>query len=166
MFTVTVRRGLAGSTSMSTPKEMPRGPRAVRVGFPEGSDGEMVKRAVWNHFGTRGGASGGGWGGPIPERPFLANAMRDNADAYRDNMVIAGRNILRAIAMKGKAAGSAELESTLRKLGIMAQGDIQAEITALSSPPNSPVTIALKGSSNPLIDSGAMRQAVTWKIDE
>jgi hypothetical protein len=33
------------------------------------------------------------------------------------------------------------------------------------TPPNSPVTIALKGSSKPLIDTGEMRGAVTWKVD-
>jgi hypothetical protein len=34
------------------------------------------------------------------------------------------------------------------------------------SPPNSPVTVALKGSSKPLIDSGEMRGAVTYKVDQ
>jgi hypothetical protein len=54
----------------------------------------------------------------------------------------------------------------MTKLGIVAQGDIQAEITSLQSPPNSPVTIALKRSSKPLIADGEMRGAVTWKVDE
>ena len=62
--------------------------------------------------------------------------------------------------------GTTSLFSVLSKLGILAQGDIQAEITALASPPNSPVTVALKGSSNPLIDTGEMRGAVTYKVDE
>lgn len=133
-------------------------PKKVKVGFPAGeSDAGNIQKAIWNHFGTRGGASGGGWGGPIPERPFLANAMRDNRGKYSDGMQTAARAILR---------GEYDMRGALSKLGILAQGDVQAEITALSSPPNSPVTIALKGSSNPLIDSGAMRQAVTWKIDE
>jgi hypothetical protein len=34
------------------------------------------------------------------------------------------------------------------------------------SPPNSPVTVALKGSSKPLIDSGELRGAVTYKVDQ
>lgn len=134
------------------------GPKQVKVGFPAGeSSAGNIQKAIWNHFGTRGGASGGGWGGPIPERPFLANAMRDNKGKYRDGMQTAARAILR---------GDYDNRTALQRLGILAQGDVQSEITALSSPPNSPVTIALKGSSNPLIDSGEMRQSVTWKVDE
>lgn len=134
------------------------GPSKVKVGFPKSkASTSNIEKAVWNEFGTRGGASGGGWGGPVPERPFMQNAMADNRGKYRDGMATAARKIL---------IGDASMGSTLSKLGIMAQGDIQGEITSLSSPPNSPVTIALKGSSNPLIDTGAMRQAVTWQIDE
>lgn len=114
-------------------------------------------KGIWNHFGTRGGASGGGWGGPIPERPFLSNAMRNNRAAYRAAMKTSAAKLLR---------GETSLRTVLSKLGILAQGDVQEEITSLSSPPNSPVTIAMKGSSNPLIDSGEMRGAITWKIDE
>lgn len=58
------------------------------------------------------------------------------------------------------------MRAQLSRLGVLAQGDIQMEITALSSPPNTPSTIARKGSSNPLIDTGAMRGAVTWKLDD
>lgn len=133
------------------------GPKNVKVGFPAGeSSASNIQKAIWNHFGTAGGASGGGWGGPIPERPFLANAMRDNRGKYRDGMQTAARAILR---------GDYDNRQALQRLGILAQGDVQSEITALSSPPNSPVTIALKGSSNPLIDSGEMRAAVTWKVE-
>ena len=133
------------------------GPKQVKVGFPAGeSSASNIEKAIWNHFGTKGGASGGGWGGPIPERPFLSNAMRDNKGKYRDGMQTAARAILR---------GQYDMRKALSRLGILAQGDVQSEITSLSSPPNSPVTIALKGSDNPLIDSGEMRGAVTWKVD-
>ena len=129
----------------------------VAVGFPAGkTDSDVINKAVWNEFGTRGGASGGGWGGPIPERPFMRNAMRNNASKYRSAMKTAAPHLL---------MGSTSLTVVLSKLGILAQGDIQAEITSLRSPPNADVTIALKGSSNPLIDTGEMRQAVTWKIE-
>lgn len=72
------------------------GPRRVKVGFPAGkASGGNIDKAVWNEFGTRGGASGGGWGGPIPERPFMRNAMRDNRGKYRDAMATSGAKILR-----------------------------------------------------------------------
>jgi hypothetical protein len=134
------------------------GPRRVKVGFPKGAaSASNIEKAVWNEFGTRGGASGGGWGGPIPERPFMRNSVRANRGKYRDALKTSAAKILR---------GETGLSIVMNKLGILAQGDIQSEITALSSPPNSPVTIARKGSSKPLIDTGAMRSSVSWKVDE
>lgn len=142
-------------------KRLPKsiaGPSKVKVGFPAGkAAASNIEKAIWNEFGTRGGASGGGWGGPVPERPFMRNAIRDNTHGYKTIMGQQARKILR---------GETSIPVVLQKLGIRAQGDIQSEITALSSPPNSPVTIALKGSSNPLIDTGEMRGAVTWQVDE
>lgn len=140
----------------SLPKAI-KGPRRVKVGFPAGAaDGGNISKAVWNEFGTKGGASGGGWGGPIPERPFMRNSVRKNQGKYRTALKTSAAKILR---------GETALGVVMSKLGIVGQGDIQAEITSLSSPPNSPVTIALKGSSKPLIDSGEMRGAVTYKVD-
>ncbi|AGC35707.1 tail completion or Neck1 protein [Rhizobium phage RHEph06] len=133
------------------------GPRTVKVGFPASKSSKSnIEKAVWNEFGTRGGASGGGWGGPIPERPFMRNSVRDNRLKYR--------NALRVSASK-LVLGETSLTIVLSKLGILASDDIRMEIDALKSPPNSPVTIERKGSSNPLIDTGAMRQAVTWAIE-
>lgn len=156
MFTVTVKR--TKHVDLSKVQTSLRGPKKVKVGFPAGeADSDNINKAVWNEFGTAGGASGGGWGGPIPERPFLRNAMRDNRSNYRDGMKTSAKKLL---------LGQTSLQTVLSNLGIMAQGDVQESITSLSSPPNSPVTIALKGSSNPLIDSGEMRGAVTYKIGD
>ncbi len=132
------------------------GPQQVKVGFPAGeADADNIQKAIWNEFGTKGGASGGGWGGPIPERPFMRNAMRSNRDQYLAMMKASATKLIRS---------ETTLNQIMMKLGVLAQGDIQGEITSLSSPPNSPVTIALKGSSNPLIDSGEMRGSVTFKV--
>lgn len=155
-FTVEVKRRKV--IDLSKVQTSLRGPKKVKVGFPAGeADAGNIEKAVWNEFGTRGGASGGGWGGPVPERPFLRNAMRDNKGKYRNGMRASAAKLL---------TGKTTISVVLSKLGIMAQGDVQESITSLRSPPNSPTTIALKGSSNPLIDSGEMRGAVTWKIDE
>ena len=94
----------------------------------------------------------------------MRNAMRSNRDSYKAAMKASAKTIVREAAA-GKSAAEAK-SMALRKLGIKAQGDIQAEITSLSSPPNSPVTIKLKGSSKPLIDTGEMRAAITFKIKE
>lgn len=134
----------------------PVGPFEVKVGFPSGkTSGEIVMRAIWNHYGTRGGASGGGWGGPIPPRPFLLNAVRKNRAKYLENMRKGAKGIIR---------GTHSTRAILSRLGIEAADDIRQEITDLKSPPNSPTTIKMKGSSNPLIDTGEMRSKVTWKV--
>lgn len=106
----------------------------------------MLDKAAWNHFGTA----------HIPERPFISNAMRDNRAEYRAAMARAAKAIVN---------GKTTTQQTLTRLGIKAQGDIQTEIVNLRSPPNAPSTIARKGSSNPLIDTGEMRQATTYKVE-
>ena len=137
--------------------KFPRGPKRVKVGFPAGeASSDIIMRAIWNHYGTAGGASGGGWGGPIPPRPFLLNSVRKNRSKYLTAMRSSAAQIIR---------GRSSLSEVLTKLGIVGQGDVQQEITDLRTPPNSPVTIRLKGSSNPLIDTGEMRSKVTCKVD-
>ena len=61
-------------------------------------------------------------------------------------------------------AGGMDESQALSRAGIMFKNAIQKEITNLKEPPNSPYTIAKKGSSNPLIDSGDMRKSVKWKL--
>lgn len=145
-------------------KQVFTGPKSVKVGLPSGeAGGDIIKIGIYNHFGTKGSGKGfvrngvWGFGGPIPERPFIANAMRDNRNKYRDGMQTAARAIL---------AGEYDMRTALNRLGIMAQGDIQQEIQSLSTPPNSPVTVAIKGSSNPLVDTGRLGQSITWIVDE
>lgn len=125
------------------------GPTKVKVGFPAGkAGGDIINRAIWNHYGTSRG---------IPARPFLLNAIRSNRTKYLNAMKAGGAQIL---------MGGASLTTILSRLGIVAQGDIQQEIVNLREPPNAPSTIRQKGSSNPLIDTGVMHQAVTWKVDD
>lgn len=157
MPSITIKR-VTNYAAFKAVQNFAKGPKKVKVGFPAGeADADNIQKAVWNEFGTRGGASGGGWGGPVPERPFLRNAMRSNLSKYRQAMRTSAAKIL---------TGKTSIRVVLGKLGIDAQGDIQESITSLMSPPNSPVTIEIKGSSKPLIDSGEMRGAVTWKVDE
>lgn len=141
--TVKVRR----KKHIKLPKDI-TGPTKVKVGFPAGEvSTDIVDRAIWNHYGTSRG---------IPPRPFLLNAMRKNRGKYLRAMKEAAGEILR---------GESTLASVMTRLGILAQGDIQKEITDLKTPPNAPSTIKAKGSSNPLIDTGEMRSKVTWKVE-
>ena len=124
-----------------------RGVGQVEVGFystaryPDGTPVTSV--AAWQEFGTK----------TIPERPFFRIAIGKmggpalallKADVDPKTMVVT--------------------RATASKLGLIGQKEIRKSITNLRTPPNSPVTILLKGSSNPLIDEGFMRQSVTWKV--
>lgn len=164
MTSVRVQRKGDADAVLRRIAEATRGPKTVKVGFPLGKlDPEELQKAVWNEFGTEGSGKGfstprgGGFGGPIPERPFFRNAMRENRAKYRRSLFSEGRKIL---------TGELTTTTSLNRLGLVAQGDIQQSIVSLQEPPNSPVTIALKGSSNPLVDTGAMRQAVTYELEK
>lgn len=153
-FTVTVKRNKR--VDLSKVQTSLRGPKKVKVGLPSGeADSDVIMRGVWTHFGTRGGASGGGWGGVVPERPWLTSTMRDNRSKYRDGMKASAKKLL---------LGQTSLQTVLSKLGILAQGDIQESISTWTTPGNSEATIAIKGSSQPLIDSSEMRNSVTYLI--
>lgn len=56
-------------------------------------------------------------------------------------------------------------EQGLEQLGNLYVGQIQARIAQGIEPPLSPFTIAEKGSSVPLIDTGQFRGAITYKVD-
>jgi hypothetical protein len=111
--------------------------------------------AAYNEFGTAGGASGGGWGGPVPARAFLSGAFDDNRDKW-------GRAA--DVAISQALAGERPFAAGLGVLGTLAQQDIQAKIGSGDFAPNSPLTVALKGSSTPLIDTGALRQSIRYEV--
>lgn len=56
------------------------------------------------------------------------------------------------------------LEQISEQLGAVAAGEVKKYMTDLKTPPNAKSTIRKKGSANPLIDSGAMRASVTYKV--
>ena len=87
----------------------------------------------------------------IPARPWLVPGVQSGTIDY-----------MRAIE-KGVKKGD-NLDIVLERVGIVAVGKVQQYMTDLKTPPNAPSTIAKKGSSNPLIDSGAMRQSVTYSV--
>lgn len=155
MSIIGVKRTKVVGNGVAGLKSIPPKPAKVKVGFPSGeADSDVIDRATFNNFGTS----------TIPERPFMQNAMRDNRANYRQAMIAGAKEIIRAAAA-GKDPAAA-VRRVLRKLGTQAQGDIQSEIVSLQTPPNAPSTIAQKGSSNPLIASGELLGAVTFKIEE
>lgn len=90
----------------------------------------------------------------IPERSFLRTALKKHEKKYRK---LAKRAIEKALA-------GGDLRKEAGRIGLEMEGDIQDMIVEVKTPPNAPYTIAQKGSSNPLIDSGHMRQSIRHEV--
>lgn len=56
------------------------------------------------------------------------------------------------------------MDKILEAVGVVAVGKVKVYMTELKSPPNAASTVRKKGSNNPLIDSGALRQSVTHQV--
>ena len=120
---------------------------AVFVGFRALSAGaDVIAKAAANEFGTE----------TIPERSFMRSTVDEEQRVYLDHLERAAGEF--ADGRQGRAV------QTLERLGLRAVGDIQEKIVELRDPPNAPSTIASKGSSNPLIDTGNMRQSVDYLV--
>lgn len=110
------------------------------VTYPDGMSVPMV--ASLNEFGTYN----------IPPRPFFRNAINKNSDKW-------GKVFLQGMQKQGARNAFGLLGERIRK-------DIVQSINDTNEPPNSPVTIARKGSSKPLVDTGLMRASVNYRIKE
>ena len=131
----------------------------VLIGFQEGSvtksqvkgnrrkqgGKSMPQIAAENEFGTR----------TIPARPFMRTSFDENRD--RINNVIANE-------YDKIIDGESTVKRSLNLIGQFGTRLIQEKIRSIVSPPNSPRTIAAKGSSKPLIDFGQMVQSVRHKV--
>ena len=101
--------------------------------------------AVYNEFGTE----------RIPERSFV----RWTADNKRPKWYRLSEQLRKPVIM-----GQAPVPKALGLMGVTMQGDIQERISSNVPPPNSPETIARKGSSITLIDTGQMRASVHYEV--
>lgn len=92
----------------------------------------------------------------IPARPFLRKAFYDNQHKYR-RLVKVG---IDEIVYDDKTG-----HDLLVKLGKTGVSDVRESIRRWTKPGNAPLTIDNKrGQNNPLVDTGKLSQAVTYKI--
>lgn len=119
--------------------------KKLKVGIFESAkydDGTPVAQVVfWQEFGTA----------KIPMRPFMRNAIAKNTQKWGDSV-------------KTFLIGTNDSEKALKMLGEIMRGDIILSLTNLNTPPNAPATIKQKGSSNPLIDTGLLRNSISWEL--
>ena len=91
----------------------------------------------------------------IPERSFLRSTFDDKNNEWFKFMRKQMEHVIN---------GRINAQMLCERLGAKMVGDIQEKLTDINSPPNAPATIAKKGSSNPLIDTGGLRQRITCKV--
>ena len=91
----------------------------------------------------------------VPKRPFIEPSLKANRKKY---LAYAGRQITPIIRRRQS------LNNTWQTIGLMAVADIQKYMVTAQFTPLAPATIRRKGSSKPLIDTGQIRQAITYRV--
>lgn len=94
--------------------------------------------------------------GGIPARPTMRPTVAAKQGEWRDTMAKGAK-----AALNGRITARAALEM----LTLKAAGDVGKSIQALTTPALSPDTIARKGFSKPLVDTGLMFQSVTGVVE-
>lgn len=99
--------------------------------------------------------------GRIPARSFLRSTFDAQRPKYQKFLTNGLRREVVAVAKTGQT-GPENL--TLKRLGLVVEGDIKKRIADGIAPPLSPATIARKKSSKPLIDTGQLRASIASEI--
>lgn len=93
----------------------------------------------------------------VPERSFIRSTIIER----KKDIISLQKKLLKKIS-----DGSMDVKTGLGLVGEFMSGAIKEKIVAISSPPNSPATIAKKGSSNPLIDTGQLKNSITYEVNK
>ena len=97
--------------------------------------------ATFNEFGTS----------RTPQRSFIRAWFDESQDFIQKTLQSQLKLVL---------AGKLEADTAAERIALVFEGSMKKRISRGVPPPNSPVTIARKGSSKPLIASGQLRNAI------
>lgn len=111
----------------------------------ESTDSELVVIGRAHEFGLG-----------VPQRAWLRTALARNRKVWTGGL----KTALRQVAQNGRAG-----VRTLRLVGVTMVSDVKSGIAAGPWHPNSPETIAAKGSDKPLIDTSQMLQSVRATVE-
>lgn len=117
----------------------------LTVGIPP-EEPELAEIAIWNEYGTS----------TIPERSFFRSTLDRKAWDYDLKLNKMIDDVIR---------GKTTLYKGLMRFGRSVVKDIQNTIDRFTVPRNAPSTIARKGFDQPLIETGAMRDAITATVE-
>ena len=107
-------------------------------------DSKNATKAAINEYGTS----------KMPQRPFMRTAVSRHGKSWGEKSAKAVQSV-----MKGMP-----ISQVTELVGMQMKADISSTLTNGPWTPNSIVTIAKKGSSRPLIDTGELRASITYKV--
>lgn len=127
--------------------------RAITLGV-HGEEGVLQEEggatvadvATWNEFGTDN----------APARPSITAYADEKGDDVRADL---------AKVCERAAAGKIDLEVGLKAVALKHENGIKAKIRGHIPPSNEPSTIARKGSSTPLINTGQFVASILGKVE-
>ncbi len=129
----------------SKAREGERNKRSAFVGITGHGGSDLIVIAAANEYGTE--------DGHIPSRPFLRNALNKP-------------ELAKFVASSAAAymRGQFSLDETLNRIGAYTTALVQRSIVTGPFQENAASTEARKGSSKPLINTGRLRQSITWVL--
>jgi len=127
----------------------------LSVGITESAGGKnydasgrsLLQVAQDNEFGTA----------HIPARSFIGG--------WFDEFVEKNKTIVAKLQAK-VMSGALTQEMALHRLGTLFVAQIQNRIASGISPANAPATVARKGSSTPLVDTGFLKSSIEYSIED
>ena len=119
----------------------------IDAGKHDDSDETVAEIGYKNEFGTD----------KIPSRPFFRLTISQTEKKFSEMKV----KILKKIQL-----GEMDKKTGLGLIGDYLRGELQQTIIDLDTPPNAALTIRIKGSSNPLIFSGQLKNSITYVVNE
>lgn len=91
----------------------------------------------------------------IPARSFIRTTQAENEAKYKQMFATGVEQIIK---------GQMTADQLFNLVGTTAVADMQNMIRKIRKPANAPVTVALKKSTNPLVDTGQMLRKVTFEV--
>lgn len=131
--------------------------KQVRVGLKRGKKGkrhngtssqtDLVDIALYNELGTS----------TIPSRPFLAQTVQMHEEEIKE---MAATEVSQALL------GEKDSQQAFEVIGEDVRKKVQNRIDEGQFVPNAPSTIKRKGHDHPLIDTGTMRDSISYTVCE
>lgn len=131
--------------------------KQVRVGLKRGKKGkkhngtssksDLVDIALYNELGTS----------TIPSRPFLAQTVQMHEEEIKEMAAAEASQVL---------LGEKDSQMVFEVIGENVRQKVQNRINEGQFVPNAPSTIKRKGHDRPLIDTGTMRDSISYTICE